>query len=135
MEKAARILTKSGIKPTLQRVHVLKVIMDYKNHMSADEIFRLLQNKLPTISRATIYNTLNLLSKRGVLLEIVTPESVRYDYVEKPHHHFYCERCKKVYDLHDELPSLNIKEIEGHKVKKVEYYIVGICKNCLNGGE
>ncbi|QTA38656.1 transcriptional repressor [Thermosipho ferrireducens] len=135
MEKVVRILTKHGVRPTLQRIHILKFVMKHKNHMSAEEIFRLLQKEVPGISRATVYNTLNLLSEEGILLEIVTPGSVRYDYVEEPHHHFYCERCKKIYDLHDEIPLFNIKEIEGHKVKRVEYYIVGICRHCLNGGE
>ncbi|MBO8160542.1 MAG: transcriptional repressor [Thermosipho sp. (in: Bacteria)] len=135
MEKVAEILKKAGIKPTLQRLHILKIILDGKRHMSAEEIYKFLNQEVPTISRATVYNTLNLLSKKGVLLEIVTPDAVKYDYIEKPHHHFYCERCKRIYDIHEELPSLNLEKIEGHLVKSIQYYIVGICENCLNGGE
>ncbi|MDK2886682.1 MAG: Fur family transcriptional regulator, ferric uptake regulator [Thermosipho sp. (in: thermotogales)] len=135
MKKAVEILNKSNIRPTLQRINILNVILKYKNHMSAEDIYKILQRETPTISRATVYNTLNLLSKNGILAEVITPDSVRYDYVEKFHHHFYCEKCKKVYDIHDEFSVPNIKKIDGHIVKNIQYCIVGICKNCLNGGE
>ncbi|SHH17711.1 Fur family transcriptional regulator [Thermosipho atlanticus] len=135
MKEIIEILSRFGIKPTLQRIHILKIILKYRNHLNADEVFKLVQEEHLTISRATIYNTLNLFSKKGLLKEIVTPESVRYDYIEKPHNHFYCEKCKRIYDIEEELPISNINKVDGHLVKKVQYYLVGICKNCLNGGE
>jgi len=135
MKKTVEILNKAKIRPTLQRIHVLRVLMEYKNHLSAEEVYKILQKEVPTISRATVYNTLNLLSKKGVILEVITPDSVRYDYVETPHHHFYCEKCKKVYDIYENLPVPDITKVDGHLIKNIQYCIVGICKKCLNGGE
>lgn len=135
MKKTAEILNKANIKPTLQRIHILRVLMNNKNHLSAEELYKILKEEVPSISRATVYNTLNLLSEKGVILEVITPDSVRYDYAEKPHHHFYCEKCKTVYDINEDIPVPKFKSVEGHLVKNIQYCIVGICKKCLNGGE
>jgi Fur family peroxide stress response transcriptional regulator len=135
MRKIAEILKNKNINPTLQRIHILRILMEKKRHLSAEDIYKILQKEAPTISRATVYNTLNLFSKKGIVYEVITPDSVRYDYLEEPHHHFYCEKCKKVYDIYEYLPVPEITSVDGHQIKNIQYCIVGICKNCLNGGE
>lgn len=131
------LLKDHNIKPTIHRAKILEYLKTHKTHPSADEVYQDLRNEFPTISRATVYNTLNILSDNGIIEEIITPDAIRYDFVEKDHHHFYCLKCKRIYDVHIELPKLELQEIEGHKVKHIQYCIVGICKDCLkkSGGE
>lgn len=131
MKSYMQILREKNVKPTIHRIKVLEYLDKNRVHPSADEIYRSLKEYFPTISRATVYNTLNLLSENKIVEEIITPDALRYDFVEKQHHHFYCTECRKVYDIHAELPELEIDEVEGHKVMSVQYCIVGICKECL----
>ena len=78
MKKTAEILNKANIKPTLQRIHILRVLMNNKNHLSAEELYKILKEEVPSISRATVYNTLNLLSEKGVILEVITRIQANY---------------------------------------------------------
>ncbi|ANQ54119.1 MULTISPECIES: transcriptional repressor [Thermosipho] len=136
MESYAKILKLHDIRPTIQRIQILKFIIESKVHPSADEIYEELKSKIHAISRATVYNTVNLLSEKGVIKEVITPSAIRYDYEIVPHHHFFCLKCKKVYDVFGELPEIQkVDSIDGHLVKKIQYCLVGICKKCLNGGE
>jgi Fur family peroxide stress response transcriptional regulator len=132
MKKYEEILKKHGIRPTFQRLTILKLIYERKEHPSADEIYELLKNTTPAISRATVFNTVNLLSEKGVIEEIITPGAIRYDYFYNEHHHFYCEKCGKVFDIEENLPDIpKIEYIEGHKITKIQYLLTGICKDCL----
>ncbi|ABR31049.1 Fur family transcriptional regulator [Thermosipho melanesiensis] len=136
MENYAKILKTHGIRPTIHRVQILKFIVESKSHPSADEIYEKLKDKIHAISRSTVYNTVSLLKEKGVIEEVVTPSSIRYDYSLVPHNHFYCIKCKKVYDIYGALGALpKITEVDGHLVKNIQYCLYGICKNCLNGGE
>jgi len=137
MKSCVELLKDHNIKPTIQRVKILEYLKTHKIHPSADEVYQDLRNEFPTISRATVYNALNVLSNSGIIEEIITPNAIRYDFVEKDHHHFYCLKCKKIYDIYIDLPKFELHEIDGHKVKHVQYCIVGICRNCLekSGGD
>ncbi|KAF2956493.1 Fur family transcriptional regulator [Marinitoga sp. 38H-ov] len=133
MKKYEEILKSYGIRPTFQRLTILKLISERKEHPSADEIYELLKDHTPAISRATVFNTVNLLSEKGVIEEIVTPRAIRYDYFYNEHNHFYCEKCGKVFDIEEKLPDVpKIEQIEGHKITKIQYLLTGICKDCLN---
>lgn len=131
MKSYMQILREKNIKPTIHRIKVLEYLDNNRIHPSADEIYRNLKRDFPTISRATVYNTLNLLSENKIIEEIITPDALRYDFVENHHNHFYCVECHKVYDVNTELPKLKINEVDGHKVINIQYCIVGVCKECL----
>ncbi|WP_241229912.1 Fur family transcriptional regulator [Thermosipho globiformans] len=136
LKRYAEMLKERNIRPTVQRIEILKFIIESKKHPSADEIYEHLKGKIHAISRATVYNTVSLLSEKKVIKEIITPSSIRYDFEFVEHHHFYCTKCKKVYDIFENLPEVpKIDSVEGHKVMNIQYCLVGICKNCLNGGE
>jgi Fe2+ or Zn2+ uptake regulation protein len=100
MENAVSILRECGIRPTPQRVAVVEFIYGSRSHPSADEVLEKVRPKCPTISRATVYNTLNLLVERGLLkLQILQEGTVVFDPNIKQHHHFIDEDSGEIYDI------------------------------------
>ena len=83
-------LRKAGVSLTLQRMAVAHVMMAVPSHLTADEVLTRVRGIMPEISRATVYNTLNLFKERGLLREIiVNAEQIVFDSTTSPHHHFY----------------------------------------------
>jgi len=84
------IFDKHGILPTPQRVEVAEILLARPQHMSADQIIDRLRVAGSVVSKATVYNTLNLFGDRGIVREVmVDPVRKFYDSSTHPHHHFY----------------------------------------------
>ncbi len=84
------IFDKHGILPTPQRVEVAEILLARPQHMSADQIIDRLRVLGSGVSKATVYNTLNLFGDRGIVKEImVDPVRKFYDSCTHAHHHFY----------------------------------------------
>lgn len=78
------------ILPTPQRLEIAEILLDKPRHMSAEQIIAQLRAKGSGVSKATVYNTLNLFSERGLIQEcVVDPERRFYDSNNERHHHFY----------------------------------------------
>ena len=89
-ESAARFLRSHGVSPTRQRVAIVRLLFSRPQHVSAEALWSLVNRVDPTTSKATVYNTLNLLSARGLIREVIAhPGKVYYDSNTAPHHHFY----------------------------------------------
>jgi len=121
-----------GLTPTIQRMAVLDCLEKTKQHPTADQVLVSVRKTFPTVSRATVYNTLEALSKAGLVLKItVDPAVARYDADTGPHAHFRCRICGTVYDvMMDEQIDLD-RYIEGHHVEAVRAYAYGVCAKCL----
>lgn len=117
---------------TLQRLAVLEFLEGNTHHPSVEEIYRNLKKKYPTLSQATIYTSLQVLRKAGEIQELrIRKEKTCFDPNPKPHHHFYCQECKKVFDIKISFPVAEKGWVDGHKVKEVQTYFYGICSHCL----
>lgn len=93
-------LAEHGINPSAQRLAVAEVVLHTDAHPSADQVWTLVKRRIPMISRATVYNTLNLLVERGLLCELVLAEGrVVFDPKTERHHHFIDERTGRIYDV------------------------------------
>lgn len=125
-------LRKLGLTPTIQRMAVLDCLEKTKAHPTADQVLAAVRKTFPTVSRATVYNTLEVLSKAGLILKItVDPAVARYDADTGPHAHFRCRICSTVYDvMMDEHVDLD-EYVEGHHVEAVRAYAYGVCSKCL----
>lgn len=128
---------KIGLKLTPQRLAILDYLDGNKNHPSAEEIYKEVSVRFPTMSFATVYNTLEALHKRGSILELtIDPNKKRFDPNTEPHHHLICTRCGRIEDVHRKydlsLPgaSKNGFEITGNHI---EFY--GICPSCRDRTE
>ena len=83
-----------GISPTVQRVAVYDLLHDHPAHQTAEDVYNSLQKTLSTISLATVYNTLNVLTAKGAIWELRIEDGVsRYDANLRSHAHFKCVDC------------------------------------------
>jgi Fur family iron response transcriptional regulator len=120
------LIEKHGILPTPQRVEIAGILLDKPQHMSAEQILEELKAGDSGVSKATVYNTLNLFSERGLIREVmVDPVRKLYDSTTRPHHHFYNVDTGELADIPDErvafeqLPELP----EGTQSESVEVLI------------
>lgn len=125
-------LRKLGLTPTIQRMAVLDCLEKTKKHPTADQVLAAVRKTFPTVSRATVYNSLEALTRAGIILQItVDPAVARYDADLGPHAHFRCRICSVVYDVvMDEEFDLD-EYVEGHHVEAVRAYAYGVCEKCL----
>lgn len=95
-----KILQDHGIQPSAQRVAVASWVLQTTEHPSADKVWAGVQKSFPMISRATVYNTLNLFVEKGLLRELhLAPDSVLFDPNTEQHHHFIDEDTGRIYDV------------------------------------
>ncbi|MCM8807687.1 MAG: transcriptional repressor [Candidatus Omnitrophica bacterium] len=131
-EEILKLFKEKGIKPSFQRVEIFKYFIENKTHPSVDEIFKHLVKKIPTLSITTVYNTLKLFCQKKLLSEILIEENqIKFDFIEKPHIHFKCKKCEKIYDIFKMCSIIKCKEVNGHKVEEHHIYLIGTCKECL----
>src|SRR5512142_948211 len=123
-DEAIRLLRAHGIQPSAQRVVVAERVLDTEAHPSADQLFAEVRRALPVISRATVYNTLNLLVERGLLRELVlTAGRVVFDPNLSPHHHFIDDRTGVIHDVPwDSVEVKRVDALAGLDVR--EYQVV-----------
>lgn len=94
------LLQERGIGPTSQRVLITRAILTGRTHVAAEDVFRALNGGSPSVSKATVYNTLRLLAEKGVIREVIAdPDRVFYDPNTSPHHHFYDEDSGELSDI------------------------------------
>lgn len=129
---------KIGLKLTPQRLAIFAYLEGNTGHPSAEDIFKEVSKKFPTMSFATVYNTLEALKRTGNILELsIDPDKKRFDPNIDPHCHLICVKCKKIVDIHEDF-DINLPEDErsGYKLigKHVDFY--GVCPECQDkGGE
>lgn len=121
-----------GIKLTPQRIAILRFLERNEEHPSAETIYKALKRKFPTMSLATVYNTLENLKNKGLIWELtIDPKKKRFDPNPGPHHHLFCEKCNKIFDVPHEIPvPVERLEQEGFQIIKSHVEIVGICPHC-----
>lgn len=118
-----KILNDYGIQPSAQRVAVAEYVLDTDEHPSADQVFAKVSSTFPMISRATIYNTLNLFVEKGLLRELhIAAGRVVFDPNLVQHHHFINEETGEITDIQgaqlrvSNLNSLSEFEISDYQV-------------------
>ena len=85
-----RTLRERDIMPTYQRVEIFKVLFTKAQHLSADQILERVDKSDAHVSKATVYNTLGLFARKGLIREvIIDPTKIFYDTTTTPHHHIY----------------------------------------------
>ncbi|MCX5152396.1 transcriptional repressor [Streptomyces sp. NBC_00320] len=124
-----------GWRMTSQRRVVAEVLDGDHVHLTADEVHARAMERLPEISRATVYNALGELVALGEVVELSTNgRAKRYDpNAHHPHHHLVCSRCGTIRDVHptgDPLAGLPPEERFGFTVSKAEVTYRGLCPSC-----
>jgi len=125
-------LRSKGITITPQRMAIIEFLKKSMNHPSADEIYNAVKRKYPSVSPATVYATLELLTEIGEIQELhIKGDKANYDPIPTRHHHLLCKKCGRIIDVEIECPIIKKKMINGHKVETIQAYLYGICSECL----
>ena len=120
------LFDQTGIMPTPQRLEVADILLSRPQHLSADQIIEQLRANGSRVSKATVYNTLNLFGERGIVREVmVDPIRKFYDSTTRPHHHFYNEDTGELWDIpENQVTFLDLPQLpEGTERTSVELLI------------
>jgi len=129
------IFKEHRLKITRQRLEIFKVLASMEDHPSAEDVYAAVKTKIPTISFDTVYRSLALFERHGVLGRVQSlDDRTRYDPNTSPHYHLVCKTCKTIRDFSwpdlDELTAPDdIKEWGAIEKKYLEFR--GICRECL----
>jgi Fur family peroxide stress response transcriptional regulator len=134
-EGLVRQLKKAGLRVTPQRIAIYRALVTSGAHPTAQSLFEQLQAVLPSLSQATVYNTLQTLATHGLIQEVgeVGDGAAHYDADPAPHANVICTRCHCVDDVFDiPLDDITEKVIarSGYQVRSVRIAYYGLCPRC-----
>lgn len=120
-------LRRHGIQPTPQRIAVAKHVLAAKTHPSADEVWAQVRRRCPTLSRATVYNTLNVFVDKGLIrTQVLREGTVVFDPRIDAHHHFIDVNTGKIYDVPwDALKVSGENVLRGFEVREYQVILRG----------
>jgi Fur family peroxide stress response transcriptional regulator len=123
-----------GLKNTHQRIEVFRELAESDLHPGAEEIYRQVRRRVPTISLDTVYRTLRMLEEKGLIARVgPKSERARFDPVTETHHHYICEKCGVILDFTDAgLLAYTPPGVVGTfgSVSTVHVEVCGICRDC-----
>lgn len=124
-------LKMKGIRLSHQRLKVLEFLAGQMIHPTADQIYTGLLKEIPTLSKTTVYSTLNALVDAGMVRMInIEDHEVRYDIRVENHGHFKCEACGTIYDFDADIDSLSTGGLNHFEIKDKNIYFKGTCPSC-----
>lgn len=129
------LFREKGLPLTVQRRLILKTLLDRRDHPTADEIYTDVKDRLPGVSRTTVYRVLETIVRMGIANKVSHPgAAVRFDPITERHHHLVCRQCDKVVDLE----GTPLAEVSFPKTRKTGFqitdysiYFRGVCSDCL----
>lgn len=125
-------LKENGIKPSLQRMKIFQYLLDNHIHPTVDDIYQNLSDEIPTLSKTTVYNTLNIFVENHIVQEVIIEENeVRYDVILGTHGHFKCKQCGEIQDFDINISDFDLKELGNVEIEETHFYLKGTCSKCL----
>jgi Fur family peroxide stress response transcriptional regulator len=135
-------LKRSGFKLTPQRMAIVRELADDLTHPTAQDLFERLRPGFPTMSFATVYNTLDALARCGLTGSLHLGGAVRFDPNTSPHHHAVCDACGSVEDVPvppaHRAPEARVLSADGGRsfhVRSEERTYRGLCGRCSSSRE
>jgi len=132
MLESHQYLRQFSIKPSVQRSAVMHFLLNNRIHPTIDEIYTALSPSMPTLSKTTVYNTLDLFVEKGAVRALAIDEkNARYDVDVSAHGHFKCKSCGQIQDIFDLKPDMfKIPFTDKLKIETVEISYFGVCEIC-----
>jgi Fur family transcriptional regulator, ferric uptake regulator len=129
-------LKEHGLRLTPQRRMIVDIIHDKGEHLTAEDIIKYVQGKMPGVNKSTIYRTLELLEQTGCVIKSESENHFIYHHAEEGHHHhLVCRKCGKTIECGNSLflpIEKSLADEYGFKVKFEHMVINGLCKTCKN---
>jgi len=133
-------LQQAGLRLTAQRLAICRALVQSQEHPTAQTVYTQLRREFPSLSRATVYNTLRTLVDAGLVQELgpAGDGAVHYDADLSPHINLICTRCHRIEDLANvSLAEVaqRVMETSGYQLRgaRVAYY--GLCPRCQNSAD
>jgi Fe2+ or Zn2+ uptake regulation protein len=128
-------LRAAGLRLTPQRLAIVQCLADDETHPTAQDLYERLHGRFPTMSVATVYNTLSALGSIGSCRELDMGGPSRFDPNVTPHDHAVCDRCGAIRDVQLEAAAERARPLPGFRVARVERIYRGICAQCAAAAE
>ncbi len=124
-------LKSHGIRPSYPRVKIYEYLIRHKNHPTVDMIYNSLADVIPSLSKTTVYNTLNMFVDKNVAIVLEMNDSeARYDADVSLHGHFRCVKCGSIYDFNLDSSDFRPRGLDNFLVSEVQVTCKGICAGC-----
>lgn len=131
IETLTAALNQKNIRPSYQRIKVLEYLREHGGHPTADEIYQALAPLIPSLSKATIYNTLHTFAEVGLVRVVnIEGDETRYDDMLDSHGHFQCENCGAIYNFSIDIDHFPFAGLEHFEIHHKDVYFKGICSKC-----
>jgi Fe2+ or Zn2+ uptake regulation protein len=132
LDLCACLIRERGLKATSQRIRILCYLKAVEDHPTVDQIHSALREEEPSLSKTTVYNTLDLFRKEGLVSVLtIQPSEQRYEYGRDMHHHLWCDECGRIHNIEIRCPYIDGLLHGKHKIKEVHGYFRGTCNHCL----
>jgi Fur family peroxide stress response transcriptional regulator len=133
-EEFSKQLTTCGFRFTPQRQQVYSVLLQKRDHPTAEEVFIRAKRQMPDISLATVYNCLEALVQSGLARQLTLDRgAARFCPNMQEHCHFYCDSCGNIFDIALPAPA-ELGLDSGFKVERVDMTVHGRCPDCEGAG-
>jgi Fe2+ or Zn2+ uptake regulation protein/O6-methylguanine-DNA--protein-cysteine methyltransferase len=130
-DDVAGVLRRHRLRVTPQRRAILNAFRGSADeHLSAEEVLSRASQAVPEIGRGTVYATLAELAELGLLGSVGNPEPVRYETNVKPHDHFRCRLCLRLFDIELGGRELEATRLRGYSIEAVAVHAEGTCAQC-----
>ena len=127
----AQLLKGKGIRPTAQRIGVYENIAQRCDHPTVDMLYQDMHPTHPSLSKTTVYNTLDMLVQAGLVRTVtINSNEARLDADTSLHGHFQCACCGEVSDFRLLEAQLKTAGLEGYEVTTQDVYFTGRCPKC-----
>ena len=135
MNKLFDKLKEGGLKLTPQRLAIADYLKGNTSHPTAAKIYEDLKPQYPSMSMATIYNTLSTMAEMELIQELrLHKEQIHYDPDMSHHLHFFCRHCHSIIDVPHKEGIPDFKEFEKKTTNRIDHVsvaLIGVCKKCL----
>ncbi len=135
VQKLVEEMRRWGLRVTAQRLAVAEVLVDARDHPTAQQVYERVRARFPHIAMGTVYNTINTLAERGIVQPLSFPAGTRYDANLQPHANAVCVKCGSITDVADEdgaMDRLRERVTSGSGLRvttqRVDFY--GLCERC-----
>jgi Fur family peroxide stress response transcriptional regulator len=131
MESIQKQLLDKGLRPTYIRIRIYGYMRSSREHPTAEMVFEHLFREIPTLSKTSVYNNLNIFVEKGLIKNLGSDGiQSRFDGSVMPHLHFICDNCRKIIDIEYNSRIIRKKELAGHLISGYCGYFRGICSKC-----
>ena len=124
-------LIEHGARPSNYRIRILQCLEDDTFHPTADQMYHRLLSEFPTLSKMSVYNSIDALLEANLIREVtIENNEVRYDSKLLDHGHFKCNHCGIIYNFEIDFSTIRLNGLDQFLIKDQDFFLKGLCPEC-----